>query len=117
MPMPHFIARIVTIGGILAVIAGLVLVSCTAARAHEWYPLACCNQADCCETGEGKREPDPVYTPQGWQLHDGVIVPFNKARVSPDGRFHVCRYGGKPTSALIAPTNEPPCVWAPGFGS
>jgi hypothetical protein len=72
--MPHFIARIVTIGGILAVIAGLVLVSCTAARAHEWYPLACCNQADCYETGEGKREPDPVYTPQGWRLHDGVIV-------------------------------------------
>lgn len=35
MPMPHFIARIVTIGGILAVIAGLVLVSCTAARARD----------------------------------------------------------------------------------
>lgn len=115
--MPHFIARFIAIIGTLAVIAGLALVSCTAARAHEWYPLACCNQADCYETGEGKREPDPVYTPQGWRLHDGVIVPFSRARVSPDGRFHVCRREANPANPIIHPTNEPPCLWAPGVGS
>jgi hypothetical protein len=111
--MPHFIARIVTIGGIITVVTGLAPVSCTAARAHEWYPLSCCNTSDCYETGAGKREPDPVYTPQGWRLHDGAVVPFSKARVSPDGKFHVCRWGGKPTASMIQPTNEPACLWAP----
>jgi len=106
-----------TILGVLAVCAGLAPVSCTAARAHEWYPLSCCNTSDCYETGAGKREPDPVYTPQGWRLHDGAVVPFSRARVSPDGKFHVCRREAKPANPIIQPTNEPLCLWAPGLGS
>ncbi len=82
--------------GLAVVLLALAVVS---ARAHEWYPLACCNTADCYEIGEpGAREPAPTYTPQGWRLHDGVVVPFSKARVSPDGKFHVCRWGGKPNA-------------------
>ena len=112
-------SRAGVIVGALAVCAGLALVaSCAPARAHEWYPLACCNTADCYEIGEpGSREPAPVTTPQGWRLHDGTIVPFNRARVSPDGKFHVCRREAKPSNPIIQPTNEPLCLWAPGLGS
>lgn len=92
----------------------MALAICAApAFAHDWYPWSCCSATDCWPTGEGQLEPDPTYTPQGWRLSDGVIVPFHQARPSPDGRFHVCRKGGQSAGALITPPAEPPCLWAP----
>lgn len=82
-------------------------------QAHSFYPYECCSDTDCWPTGEAGREPDPVFTPRGWKLADGVVVPFDRARPSPDGRFHVCRRGGQAEGAVIVPTAKPPCVWAP----
>lgn len=116
--MPHCIARALTIVGVLMTIGGLALVSaCSPARAHDWYPLACCSASDCYPVGEGLREPAPTITPGGYRLHDGVVVPFSAARPSPDGQFHVCRQGGAASGALISPTNQQPCLWAPALGS
>lgn len=84
-----------------------------AARAHEWYPPNCCDDRDCYPMGQGEREPRPRATPQGWRLHDGRVIAFIDARASPDGRFHVCRVGGKPTQPVVHPTGEKPCFYAP----
>lgn len=105
-------------GVVRATVVALVLVAAQkAALAHSFYPWACCSDQDCWPTGPGEREPDPVFTPRGWRLSDGVIVPFNRARPSPDGRFHVCRRGGNISGALIAPPSEPPCLWVPMGGA
>jgi len=115
--MSASLARAVAIVGAWLVVAGLALVAaCAPARAHDWYPLACCNTADCYQVGDGQREPAPVFTPQGWRLHDGVVVPFAEARPSPDGKFHVCRYGGNPKAGVIV-ADRRPCVFAPASGS
>lgn len=85
------------------------------ARAHSWYPHACCSAADChpASTGDADaREPDPVRVPGGWKLADGTVIADADAKPSPDGRFHVCRYGGHPRNAVIF-TEMKPCFWAP----
>jgi len=89
------------------------------ARAHSFYPWECCSSQDCWPMGADAdaREPDPVATPADWRLHDGTVVPYAAARPSPDGRFHVCRQGGRRDGALITPQAEPPCLWAPVPGS
>lgn len=85
------------------------------ARAHEWYPPACCSGVDChpAATGDSDaREPDPVKIRGGWRLHDGTVLTDDDARPSPDGRFHVCRTGGNPKGAVIYAEGKP-CFWAP----
>jgi hypothetical protein len=86
-----------------------------AARSHSFYSWECCHDRDCWPTGGERdaKEPDPTYTSAGWRFHDGVIVPFDKTRASPDGRFHVCRQGAALTGAVIRPRGKTPCVWAP----
>lgn len=79
------------------------------ARAHSFYPYICCSDQDC--------YPIPVEdvraTPQGWRIvKEGITIPYEAARPSPDGRFHICRNEmGKGT--LITPSGHPPCFWAP----
>ncbi len=80
---------------------------------HEWYPPSCCDNRDCYPMGAGQREPDPRYTPSGWLLHDGRLVPFVDARVSPDGKFHVCRIGGRTNASIVHPTGDKPCLYVP----
>lgn len=95
-------------------LVALVVLLPGAARAHSFYPWECCHDQDCWPTGvEPAREPDPVYTAGGWRLVDGTVVPFRETRVSPDGRFHVCRQGGHSDGALIRPATAKPCLWAP----
>jgi len=110
MRVPHRVA------GILATVLPLLLWS-QLGHAHEaasgWsYPVECCSSTDCWETSS-KTEKDPVPTSAGWQLQDGSIIPFNMARPSPDGAFHVCRRGGQPTGAVIRPYRSPACLWVP----
>lgn len=112
MTMEVFVAMVAVTASLL-----LLLAVATATRAHEFYPWECCSDRDCWATGPGEREADPVFTRQGWRLADGVIVPFNQTRPSPDGRFHVCRQGGAPAGALIRPPQKLPCLWAPMGGS
>lgn len=77
------------------------------ARAHDWYPFACCHDRDCRPVDSEAVQ----FTPGGWRItNTGETIPFDRARVSPDGRFHVCSYGGKATGKTI-------CLFTPGMGS
>ena len=102
--------------------AALLLAAVTPlGHAHEansgWtYPRECCGAADCWEAGTGRPEPDPVPSLSGWRLSDGTVVPFYLARPSPDGRFHLCRWGGDPAGALVEPSERPACLWVPTEG-
>ena len=106
-------------GGMIARTLVLVMALCTSAQAHEWYPLSCCSDRDCWPMGAAAdaREPDPTFTPAGWRLHDGIVVPFAATRASPDGRFHVCRMGGAPRGSVVSPSGQAPCLFAPPQGS
>lgn len=93
-----------------------ILAAIASALAHSFYPSECCSGQDCWPTGEeaDAREADPVATPAGWRLQDGTVVAFDRTRKSPDGRFHVCRRGGRHDGAFIAePASKIPCLWAP----
>lgn len=100
-----------------AVCAGFVLVA-HRAQAHDWYPALCCSGRDCHPTGavEGAREPAARFTPRGWVLHDGKVIPHDRVRQSPDGALHVCRRNGDPKGDVIEVDGKP-CVFAPGLGS
>jgi hypothetical protein len=89
------------------------------ARAHEFYPQECCNNEDCFPTGLGQIEPDPIAVEGGWKLSTGEIIPYDRARPSPDGRFHVCRRmneDGVPMRGgfITGTKTKQPCLWAPG---
>lgn len=93
-------------GGVALTLLALIAVS-PPAKAHDWYPYQCCSGRDC------RPVPDDEvrYTPAGWLIRsNGETIPFNKARFSPDGHFHVCSYGGLPEAKTI-------CLFAPGNGS
>lgn len=116
--MTDAIATTVLRAGLALVILGFALiVACQPARAHDWYPALCCSGRDCHPTGEvdGAREPAARFTPRGWVLHDGKVIPHDKVRQSPDGALHVCRRGGDPTGDVIE-VDGSPCVFVPGLG-
>lgn len=50
------------------------------------YPIECCSKKDCKVYPAQNVKPGP----DGWILHDGVVVPFDKVEPSPDGFFHRC---------------------------
>lgn len=103
------------IGLAMIVAAFFVVAAVWSARAHEWYPPACCSGVDCHPAATGDRdarEPDPVRVRGGWRLHDGIVLKDEDAKPSPDGRFHVCRTGGNPRGAVIY-TDGRPCFWMP----
>ncbi|ESR24844.1 hypothetical protein [Lutibaculum baratangense] len=77
------------------------------AAAHSWYPWSCCSDRDCKPV-----EATAVrFTEAGWLIErTGETIPFEKARVSPDGRYHICSAGGNPDGRTI-------CLFTPGTGS
>jgi hypothetical protein len=81
------------------------------ARAHSFYPIECCSEVDCFPVPVPRTEIERM--PEGWRLKkEGIIVPFDAARPSPDGQFHLCRDDlGK--GKLIIPYGRQPCLWAP----
>jgi len=93
----------------LLCLLGVALIGMVKASAHSFYPWECCSDVDC--------YPIPVEdvraTPSGWWIaKERVTIPYESARPSPDGRFHICRNElGKGT--LITPSGKPPCFWAP----
>ncbi len=106
-------------GLLLAAILAFAAAAFQPARAHSFYPWECCSSQDCWPMGRDAdaREPDPIGTHAGWLLQDGTIVPYQAARPSPDGRFHICRQGGRASGELIKPSARPLCLWAPVPGS
>ena len=93
---------------------GAVLFMAGRAWAHDWYPISCCNLLDCYPMGDSaiSIEQEPRVTPNGFVLHDGTIIAFRDVRPSPDGRYHVCRYGGSKAASMITAGGKP-CFWAP----
>jgi hypothetical protein len=99
-----------TLSGLVAVAIApaALLYSSPTGRAHEWYPLACCSGIDCGPASPGEIE----FTPKGWLVvptHE--LISFEKAQVSPDGRFHRC------TMKAHDPTSKTRCLFVPAQGS
>lgn len=94
-------------------------VGITSAKAHSWYPMECCSDADCWPMGEDAdaKEPDPKIVPGGYLTHDGIFVAEKDVRYSPDGRYHICRYGGRKDADIITAWKKPLCMWVPSNGS
>ena len=114
--MTDLLARAMSRIGLLCVLAAFFVVAALwSARAHSWYPHACCNTQDCHPADdfhEKAREPEPTRVKGGWRLHDGTIIADADAKPSPDGMFHACRYAGNPRNAVIKVDGKP-CFWAP----
>lgn len=91
-----------------------VAFGCSQARAHSWYDMDCCSDADCWPMGTDRdaKEPDPKVVPGGYLTHDGVFVAEKDTRPSRDGRFHVCRYGGSLKAGVIV-TRKGLCLYVP----
>lgn len=90
---------------IMAILAG------SPALAHSFYPYECCSDVDCFPVPVAR---DLVQRRPGgwWLIKEQILIPFDQARTSPDGRFHICRDQlGK--GRLITPKDKPPCLWAP----
>lgn len=113
-PLPAALIIVLVLLAVLFCIARL-----TSARAHSFYPWECCHDQDCWPMGidADAREPEPVETAAGWRLHDGVVITLSETRPSPDGRFHVCRGGGRLEGPVITPSGRKPCLWAPAPSS
>lgn len=93
----------------LVIVAFLMLVlSCTKALSHSWYPWECCSEKDCAPIPAK----DVKVIKGGWQLADGTIIEHGEARSSPDGQFHACRRNDG-TGNLIRMHKAPACFWAP----
>ena len=74
---------------ILVVLAVVLLVLFNRpARAHSWYPQACCGGQDCHAVDDNAVE---EYT-AGWRITaTGEFIARDKAAQSLDGSYHVCR--------------------------
>ena len=88
------------------------LILATGAEAHDWYEPVCCSDTDCAPI------PDSAVRegPNGYEVtlqpgqHPMVkeplsyVVPYDKVRQSPDGKYHAC----------ITATGYRPCFYAGG---
>lgn len=98
-------AAIAIVASLIAATIALILIAVgilvDPARAHEWYPPACCSDRDCApvdpafveEVAGGYRFRIPAgrhpMLPAGGPGFD-VTVPHRDIRPAPDGRFHIC---------------------------
>ncbi len=89
---------------VLAILAMAFLLS--PARSHSWYPHECCSDRDCAEMPEADT-PKPLDG-GSWLLKTGEIVPRDRVKWSPDGHYHICRWGANNTVL---------CLFVPPQGS
>ncbi len=89
-----------------------ILMSTSSVLAHSFYPWECCSSVDCFPIPVPREEIQA--TPNGWYLlKEQMTIPYESARPSPDGRFHICRDELGKGKLIIAPGNNVPCLWAP----
>lgn len=72
------------------------------ALAHDWYPVSCCSEKDCRPLAEARGE-SVLESLAGWRLWDGRVIARNSAKVSPDGKVHLCESPSKRILCLFAP--------------
>ena len=87
----------------LLVVLGIYLIAAPYARAHDWYPPACCSGGDCgpLDSSRIEREGVDYVIDHRWHVQRSSTTP------SPDGRFHGC----------WPDKDKPPvCVFAPPDG-
>lgn len=105
---------------VIIVAVGIFMATIDRTVAHEWYHLYCCNNKDCAEVTEMKKDP----TRPGWLMTTkhakDVFVPFNfsadRSYASEDGKVHLCvgrhdefhHPDGRPTDKF-----HPRCVYWP----
>lgn len=92
------------------------------ARAGTWYPKSCCGPADCHPLADGDVEPRH----DGYFIKSlGIVVPYDKANTSPNGRYHACTFvDGYNHRAIFQTLNpdskyfnrSPLCFFAPEKG-
>jgi hypothetical protein len=73
-----------------------------AALAHDWYPVSCCSEKDCRPLAEAMGE-SVLESLAGWVLWDGRVITRDAAKVSPDGKFHLCENPSKQILCFFAP--------------
>lgn len=103
------------LAALLMLVASVALVASVIvtgrARAHDWYPYACCHDKDCREVPAGAITP----VPGGWRVPSGEVVPYGdpRARTTPPEAgetWHWCtQNGGADTRTL--------CLFTPAMGS
>jgi len=101
---------IVTLAALLAV-ALLVLVKTSAQSPRFYYPGECCGEYDCFNEPVAQ---DLVERRQdGWFLKkEGIVIPFDATRPSPDNQFRICGTEmGR--GSIIIPRGRPACLWVP----
>jgi hypothetical protein len=89
---------------ITAAFSAALIFTVPAGVAHEWHPLSCCSGIDC-----GPADPGEIrFTPAGWLVvPTSELISFEKAQVSPDGRFHRC------TMKAHDPKSKTRCLFVP----
>lgn len=104
------VAVIVSLVAILVIALMLQAWVVTAAYAHSWYEVECCDTRDC-----EPLAPDRVtLTKEGYLLPNGVLVRYGEERPSRDYDYHWCRNLG--TKQIITPGGRPICFFAPPAG-
>jgi hypothetical protein len=78
------------------------LLGSASAKAHEWYPLNCCSEKDCRALIEANGE-IVSETAEGWRLWDGRLVKRGMAKLSPDGKFHLCETRSRSILCFFVP--------------
>lgn len=72
----------------------LLLLSTTAATAHDWYPIECCHSLDCAPVDRVQMMPNA--TMMVTSKHGTTIVPASfPTRESKDHQMHVCMRPGE----------------------
>ncbi len=84
------------------VIALAVLVASVPSLAHDWYPPSCCSERDCRALVEAKGE-TVLESAKGFELWDGRIIARDRARPSPDEKFHLCETRALKVLCFFAP--------------
>jgi hypothetical protein len=98
-------ARVLGIGVTLAAFGAF---GSPAALAHDWHPLSCCSAKDCRPSADAMGE-SVLASLAGWELWDGRVITRNTAKVSPDGKFHLCEI---PSRKILCFFSPPGASWA-----
>ena len=76
----------------------ILILSSSIVLAHDFYPRECCSDRDCYKI----EDTDVEFRSDGWLIKiTGEVIPHKNARVSPDGDFHRCSFGGRKESGTI----------------